>query len=211
MAERPGSYECLFKLLVIGDTGVGKTCVMLRYVDNTFSKSMLSTIGVDFKTKTIVVDRRHVKLQIWDTAGHERFRTITNAFYRGAMGVLLVYDITCQKSFSNITQWMKNIAEQCAGGDEPALLMVGNKSDLEDNRVVQFEQGQELATRYGVKFLETSAQSGKNVEEAFLYLAEEMLKKEVSSKPEASSGNQKDRLVLSRDKNWKTKRCGCKR
>lgn len=205
------SYESLFKLLIIGDTAVGKTCIMLRYVDNTFAKSMLSTIGVDFKTKTISVDHRSVKLQIWDTAGHERFRTITNAFYRGAMGILLVYDITNHKSFSNIAQWMKNISEQCSGGDEPVLIMTGNKSDLEANRVVSYEQGQEMATRYGAKFLETSARSGDNVDEAFRYLAEEILQKEVRTRRDTNPESRKDHVVLSPDKKPKTKKCGCKR
>ena len=171
-----GSYETLFKLLVIGDTGVGKTCIILRYVDNHFSKNMLSTIGVDFKTKTIRLRQRQIKLQIWDTAGHERFRTITNAFYRGAMGIVLAYDVTNEKSFNNIAQWMKNISDQCTGSDDPVRVIVGNKCDLAG--VVERERAEELATRYRCRFFETSAQSGRNIDEAFTYLTEAILDRE---------------------------------
>ena len=207
MAASSPSYESLFKLLVVGDASVGKTSIMLRYVDNTFSHSMLSTIGVDFKTRTITVNRRQVKLQIWDTAGHERFRTITNAFYRGAMGILLVYDITNRKSFTNISHWIKNITEQCAGGDEPAIIIAGNKCDLNERRVVSFEEGQEVATGHRVRCVETSAQSGQNIEEAFLYLAEQILREETRTVQDTRPDSQ---VVLSSPTKTGKKKCGCK-
>lgn len=181
---------------------------MLRYVDNTFSQSMLSTIGVDFKTRTITVDRRQVKLQIWDTAGHERFRTITNAFYRGAMGILLVYDITNKQSFANISHWIKNITEQCSGGDAPAILIAGNKSDLNERRVVSLEEAQEMAEFHHVKCMETSAQSGQNIEEAFLYLAEQILRKEKRIGQDTPSDNN---IALSSPSRTDKKGCGCKK
>ncbi|CAF4988266.1 unnamed protein product, partial [Rotaria socialis] len=105
------AYDYLFKLLLIGDSGVGKTCVLLRFCDSAFSTTFISTIGIDFKIRTIDLDGRKIKLQIWDTAGQERFKTITTAYYRGAMGIMLVYDITSEKSFDNIKNWIRNIEE----------------------------------------------------------------------------------------------------
>lgn len=107
------AYDYLFKLLLIGDSGVGKTCILCRFSDDSFSSSFISTIGIDFKIKTIDVDGKKIKLQIWDTAGQERFHTITTTYYRGAMGIMLVYDITNGKSFDSISKWLRNIDEVC--------------------------------------------------------------------------------------------------
>uniref|UniRef100_A0A2K6T3Q0 small monomeric GTPase n=1 Tax=Saimiri boliviensis boliviensis TaxID=39432 RepID=A0A2K6T3Q0_SAIBB len=105
------TYDYLFKLLLIGDSGVGKTCVLFRFSEDAFNSTFISTIGIDFKIRTIELDGKRIKLQIWDTAGQERFRTITTAYYRGAMGIMLVYDITNEKSFDNIRNWIRNIEE----------------------------------------------------------------------------------------------------
>uniref|UniRef100_A0A3Q0RJ83 small monomeric GTPase n=1 Tax=Amphilophus citrinellus TaxID=61819 RepID=A0A3Q0RJ83_AMPCI len=105
------TYDYLFKLLLIGDSGVGKTCVLFRFSEDAFNSTFISTIGIDFKIRTIELDGKKIKLQIWDTAGQERFRTITTAYYRGAMGIMLVYDITNEKSFENIKNWIRNIEE----------------------------------------------------------------------------------------------------
>ncbi|XP_072917228.1 ras-related protein Rab-13 isoform X3 [Hemitrygon akajei] len=105
------AYDYLFKLLLIGDSGVGKTCLIIRFADDNFNNTYISTIGIDFKIKTIDVGGKKIKLQVWDTAGQERFKTITTAYYRGAMGIILVYDITDEKSFENIQNWMKSIKE----------------------------------------------------------------------------------------------------
>ncbi|XP_038640261.1 ras-related protein Rab-8B-like isoform X1 [Scyliorhinus canicula] len=161
-------YDHLFKLLLIGDSGVGKTCLLFRFCDDAFTTTFISTIGIDFKIKTVEFDGKKIKLQIWDTAGHERFRTITSAYYRGAMGIMLVYDITQAKSFDNVKNWIRDIEEHASTDVERMIL--GNKCDVNEKRQVPKEQGEKLAIDYGIKFLETSAKSSINVEEVCLVL-----------------------------------------
>ncbi|XP_017261551.1 ras-related protein Rab-8B [Kryptolebias marmoratus] len=167
------TYDYLFKLLLIGDSGVGKTCLLFRFSEDSFNTTFISTIGIDFKIRTIELDGKRVKLQIWDTAGQERFRTITTAYYRGAMGIMLVYDICNEKSFDNIKNWIRNIEEHASSDVEKMIL--GNKCDMTDRRQVSKDRGEKLAIDYGVKFLETSAKSGLNVEEAFYTIARDIL------------------------------------
>ncbi|KAG2389060.1 hypothetical protein C9374_014460 [Naegleria lovaniensis] len=150
-------YDYLCKLLLIGDSGVGKSCLLLRFSDDTFTTNFITTIGIDFKIRTIELDGKRVKLQIWDTAGQERFRTITTAYYRGAMGIMLTYDVTDEQSFLNIRNWMKNIEEHAA--DNVNKMLIGNKCDLIEKRVVEVERGQQLAKSYGIPFMETSAKT----------------------------------------------------
>ena len=128
------SYDLLFKLLLIGDSGVGKTSLLLGYSDNNFNNNFIPTIGIDFKIKTIELHGKKIKLQIWDTAGQERFISITTSYYRGAMGIMLVYDVTNSKSFDNISKWLRNIQEHSNPDVEKIIL--GNKCDMEDRRVV---------------------------------------------------------------------------
>uniref|UniRef100_A0A8C6Q3E8 small monomeric GTPase n=1 Tax=Nothobranchius furzeri TaxID=105023 RepID=A0A8C6Q3E8_NOTFU len=156
------TYDYLFKLLLIGDSGVGKTCVLFRFSEDAFNSTFISTIGIDFKIRTIELDGKKIKLQIWDTAGQERFRTITTAYYRGAMGIMLVYDITNEKSFENIKNWIRNIEEHASSDVEKMVL--GNKCDINDKRQVSKERGEKLGLEYGIKFMETSAKSNINVE-----------------------------------------------
>ncbi|KAI7814307.1 ras-related protein Rab-8B [Triplophysa rosa] len=167
------TYDYLFKLLLIGDSGVGKTCLLFRFSEDAFNTTFISTIGIDFKIRTIELDGKKIKLQIWDTAGQERFRTITTAYYRGAMGIMLVYDITNEKSFDNIKNWIRNIEEHASSDVERMIL--GNKCDMNDKRQVSKERGEKLAIDYGIKFLETSAKSSTNVEEAFVTLAKDIM------------------------------------
>eukprot|EP00127_Corallochytrium_limacisporum_P002525 Clim_evm82s128 gene=Clim_evmTU82s128 len=155
----------LVKLLLIGDSGVGKSSLIIRFSDDTFSPSYITTIGIDFKVKTVEVEGKRIKLQIWDTAGQERFRTITTAYYRGAMGILLVYDVTKEKSFDNIKNWVRNI-EQHASKDVEKVL-IGNKLDCVEERVISEEKGKALAAEYDLKYFETSAKVSTNVNEAF--------------------------------------------
>ncbi|XP_014241167.1 ras-related protein Rab-8A isoform X3 [Cimex lectularius] len=162
------TYDHLFKLLLIGDSGVGKTCILFRFSEDAFNNTFISTIGIDFKIRTIELDGKKIKLQIWDTAGQERFRTITTAYYRGAMGIMLVYDITNEKSFDNIKNWIRNIEENATTDVEKMLL--GNKCD-HDVRVVSKERGEQLAIEYGIKFMEVSAKESINVESAFFTIA----------------------------------------
>lgn len=169
------SYDLLFKLLLIGDSGVGKTCLLFRFSDDAFNTTFISTIGIDFKIKTIELGGKKIKLQIWDTAGQERFHTITTSYYRGAMGIIMVYDITSPKTFDNITKWLRNIDEHANADVEKMIL--GNKCDMEDKRQVRREKGEEIAAQHRIPFLETSAKNNTNVEKAFLDLARAILEK----------------------------------
>ncbi|KAJ3349765.1 heme peroxidase [Entophlyctis luteolus] len=135
--KRNSKFDYLFKLLLIGDSGVGKSCLLLRFADDTYTESYISTIGVDFKIRTIELEGKTVKLQIWDTAGQERFRTITSSYYRGAHGIIVVYDVTDQDTFNNVKQWLQEIDRYAVEGVNK--LLVGNKSDLKDKKVVEFE------------------------------------------------------------------------
>lgn len=166
------TYDYLFKLLLIGDSGVGKTCLLFRFSEDAFNSTFISTIGIDFKIRTIELEGKKIKLQIWDTAGQERFRTITTAYYRGAMGIMLVYDITNEKSFDNIRNWIRNIEEHASKDVEKMVL--GNKCDMNDRRQVSKERGEQLAIEHGIKFMETSAKASVNVDDAFFTLARDI-------------------------------------
>eukprot|EP00316_Scyphosphaera_apsteinii_P016649 CAMPEP_0119312554 /NCGR_PEP_ID=MMETSP1333-20130426/26879_1 /TAXON_ID=418940 /ORGANISM="Scyphosphaera apsteinii, Strain RCC1455" /LENGTH=196 /DNA_ID=CAMNT_0007317195 /DNA_START=96 /DNA_END=686 /DNA_ORIENTATION=- len=161
------------KLMMIGDQAVGKTALLVRYADDSFTESVLPTIGIDFKIKTIEQQGKKIKLQIWDTAGQERFRTITQAYYRGAMGILLIYDVTNPKSYQNIRNWVRNINDNAPQTIDKML--IGNKCDMDGMRQVQTAQGQQLAAEYGMKFFETSARMNTNVSEAFHTLATDVV------------------------------------
>ncbi|KAI5845631.1 ras family-domain-containing protein [Morchella snyderi] len=169
------NYDFLIKLLLIGDSGVGKSCCLLRFSEDSFTPSFITTIGIDFKIRTIELDGKRVKLQIWDTAGQERFRTITTAYYRGAMGILLVYDVTDERSFDNIRTWFSNVEQHATEGVNKIL--IGNKCDWEEKRVVSTERGQQLADELGIPFMEVSAKSNINVEKAFFELAADIKKR----------------------------------
>jgi len=166
-------YDHLIKLLLIGDSGVGKSCVLLRYSDDAFTPSFITTIGIDFKIKSLNVNGKKIKLQIWDTAGQERFRTITTAYYRGAMGILLVYDATDERSFNNVASWMRQIDQHAP--ESVVSVLLGNKCDMHDERRVDKERGQALAADYGIQFFETSAKENINIDEAFLNISTQIL------------------------------------
>jgi len=169
------TYDLLFKLLLIGDSGVGKTCILFRFSDDAFNTTFISTIGIDFKIKTVELRGKKIKLQIWDTAGQERFHTITTSYYRGAMGIMLVYDITQPKTFDNIAKWLRNIDEHA--NEDVEKMILGNKCDMEDKRMVSKERGESIAREHGIRFLETSAKANVNIERSFLDLAEAILDK----------------------------------
>ncbi|KAI8143229.1 putative GTP-binding protein ypt1 [Fennellomyces sp. T-0311] len=165
-------YDYLFKLLLIGDSGVGKSCLLLRFADDTYTESYISTIGVDFKIRTIELEGKTVKLQIWDTAGQERFRTITSSYYRGAHGIIIVYDVTDQDSFNNVQMWLREIERYAAEG--VSKLLVGNKNDLTDRKVVDYTAAKEFSDSSKIPVLETSAKDSTNVEQAFLTMAKQI-------------------------------------
>uniref|UniRef100_UPI00398F3BBA ras-related protein ORAB-1-like n=1 Tax=Pristiophorus japonicus TaxID=55135 RepID=UPI00398F3BBA len=172
MSAMNPEYDYLFKLLLIGDSGVGKSCLLLRFADDTYTESYISTIGVDFKIRTIELEGKTIKLQIWDTAGQERFRTITSSYYRGAHGIIIVYDVTDQDSFSNVKQWLEEIARYAS--ENVNKLLVGNKCDLTTKKVVDYTTAKEYADSLQIPFLETSAKNATNVEQAFVTMAAEI-------------------------------------
>ncbi|CAN4102265.1 unnamed protein product [Withania somnifera] len=158
-------YDYLFKIVLIGDSGVGKSNILSRFTRNEFCLESKSTIGVEFATRTLQVEGKTVKAQIWDTAGQERYRAITSAYYRGAVGALLVYDITKRQTFDNVQRWLRELRDHA--DSNIVLMMAGNKSDLNHLRAVSEQDGQNLAETEGLSFLETSALESVNVDKAF--------------------------------------------
>ncbi|KAL4429927.1 hypothetical protein ABPG74_000293 [Tetrahymena malaccensis] len=174
-------YDHLFKLVIIGNSGVGKSSLLLRFSDDQFNESYLTTIGVDFRFRTLPIDQKQVKLQIWDTAGQERFRTITSAYYKGADGIVMVYDVTSENSFQDIDKfWISEVESYAEKNVE--LLLIGNKSDLD--KQVSTQTAQEYAKSKNMEFFECSAKTADSVQQAFLTLARKLMnKKEQLNKP----------------------------
>ncbi|KAJ8374950.1 hypothetical protein SKAU_G00055300 [Synaphobranchus kaupii] len=182
---RPADYK--LQIIIIGSRGVGKTSLMERFTDDTFCEACKSTVGVDFKIKTVDLRGKKIRLQIWtaesecisrskDTAGQERFNSITSAYYRGAKGIVLVYDITKQETFDDLPKWMKMIDKYAS--EDAELLVVGNKLDCETDRIITRQQGERFASRIsGMRFCEASAKDNFNVDEIFLKLVDDILSK----------------------------------
>lgn len=186
------AYDMQIKLLMIGDSGVGKTCLLLRYANDSFSPTFITTIGIDFKIKNIEIDDKRVKLQIWDTAGQERFRTITTSYFRGAQGIVLVYDVTDRRSFESIRNWISQIQQHA--DVHVNKILVGNKCDMLDEKVVSTEEGQKLASEFGMEFWETSAKNDINVEQSFHSIAKSVKDRLISDGgigPTGTKGNVK--------------------
>lgn len=170
------SFDYLIKLLIVGDSGVGKTNLLLRFTENEFSLHTISTIGVDFKKKVINVQDKKLKLQIWDTAGQERFQTMALSYYKGAWGIILTYSIIDIKSFQSIEKWLKQIKDNSS--TDVIIVLVGNKSDLESQRLISKEMGKELALKFNIPFFfETSAKDNNMINAVFQYIGEEVLNK----------------------------------
>mmetsp|Transcript_27242 Transcript_27242/g.76093 ORF Transcript_27242/g.76093 Transcript_27242/m.76093 type:complete len:207 (+) Transcript_27242:217-837(+) len=202
-------YDYLWKLLLIGDSGVGKSCLLLRFADDTYTEHYISTIGVDFKIRTIKDNGKTIKLQIWDTAGQERFRTITSSYYRGAHGIIVVYDISDSVSFNNVKQWLQEIDRYAC--ESVTKLLVGNKCDLdaEGKRAVPFETAKEFADNLGLSFIETSAKDATNVEKSYMMMAAQIQKNVADPGVEAGGGAEGDDLIdFSRPKS-DSKGCKC--
>lgn len=162
------TYKYLFKYIIIGDTGVGKSCLLLRFTDKRFKPDHDLTIGVEFGTRLIKVKCDTIKLQIWDTAGQESFRSITRSYYRGAAGALLVFDISRRSTFEQLTKWLEEVKEH--GSPTMTIVLIGNKTDV-TNREVEYEEGKAFAEENNLIYMETSAKGDYNVEEAFLETA----------------------------------------
>ena len=167
------NYDYLFKLIIIGDTNTGKSSLLSRFADNRFSNDFISTIGVDFKVKTIEMDKKIIKIQSWDTAGQCRFRTITNSYYRGAHGIIIVYDISNKQSFNNIKNWIIDINNY--GSKNVIKLLIGNKSDLINKREVSKEEAQLLADSLDMFYIESSAKDNININDAFINIIKKIL------------------------------------
>uniref|UniRef100_A0A7S3JSL2 Uncharacterized protein n=1 Tax=Aureoumbra lagunensis TaxID=44058 RepID=A0A7S3JSL2_9STRA len=164
------SYSYLFKYIIIGDTGVGKSCLLLQFTDKRFQAIHELTIGVEFGARMIEIDDRQIKLQIWDTAGQESFRSITRSYYRGAAGALLVYDITRRETFKHLTRWLEEARQN--SNSNMVVMLIGNKADLEHRRAVSVDEGERFARDHGLIFMETSAKTAMNVERAFIRTAD---------------------------------------
>ncbi|XGW29328.1 hypothetical protein V3C99_008833 [Haemonchus contortus] len=160
-------YDYLYKIILIGDSGVGKSNLLSRFARNMFNIESKTTIGVEFSTKTVMIDNKRIMAQIWDTAGQERFKTVTSAYYRGAQGALIVYDITKPSSFDSCLQWLNDLREQ---SERVSVVLVGNKTDLRDVRKIPQELAQRFAEEHGLSFIETSALDSSNVEKAFTHI-----------------------------------------
>ena len=162
-----------FKILLLGDSSVGKTCFLKRYTDNTFQDAYLSTIGFDFKFKFVTLDNgKTVKVQLWDTAGQERFRTIAKSYYKGAHGIILIYDVTNRKTYDNIKKWLNQIRDEAS--NRISIILVANKIDCEDTRQVTKEEGEALAKASNLPIFEASAKDSINVNESFQFLIEKI-------------------------------------
>jgi Ras-related protein Rab-2A len=162
------SYAYLFKYIIIGDTNVGKSCLLLQFTDRRFRPDHDLTIGVEFGARLVQIDGKQVKLQIWDTAGQESFRSITRTYYRGATGALLVYDVARRETFEHVGRWLEEA--KANGNPHMVVALIGNKADLERREVTK-EEGEEFAKKHNLLFLETSAKTAMNVEEAFMTVA----------------------------------------
>ncbi len=191
-----------FKILTIGESGVGKTCILRRFVENKFLKNHLATIGIDFKTKTLIINKQEIKLKIWDTAGQERFRNITTQYYKGADGIVLVYDVTEESSYDKIRDWMEQILYNTQR-DDIGLVLLGNKCDMEPRTVTE-EQGNKMAEELKISYFETSALNGQGIKEAF-----EQLTRDIMKKKGVGVGNNDGGVELKNSKKKKGKGSDC--
>lgn len=213
MTEAEEEYDMIFKIVIVGDSGVGKTNILLRYLKNEFDTQTKATVGVEFGTKKTRIENSSIKAQIWDTAGQERYRSITSAYYKGAHGALVVYDITRKSSFDSVEKWLSDLKNN--GEEKMVIMVIGNKCDMETSRAVPIEEGEGKAQRNGVAFLETSALNATNVEKAFdglinkLYVA---FKQDFENDEEEDLGENphSNKIEIGTDKLKKEKKPCCK-
>lgn len=211
--EIEDSFDFLFKIILVGDSDVGKTCVVQSFKSGIFIEKQQNTIGVDFTVRTLDIDGKRVKMQVWDTAGQERFRTITQSYYRSAHGAIVAYDITRRTTFESVSHWIREVEQY--GAASVLLILIGNKSDLQAQRQVLFEDACTLAENKGVlAALETSAKEAQNVEAAFILMARELLARNgMTITDEASQGS--PQFILSNSSHpvlgtaSSDRKCGC--
>ncbi|KAK4438873.1 Ras-related protein YPT3 [Sesamum alatum] len=206
-------YDYLFKLVLIGDSGVGKSNLLSRFTKNEFNLESKSTIGVEFATRSLTIDGKVIKAQIWDTAGQERYRAITSAYYRGAVGALLVYDVTRRPTFENVLRWLRELRDHT--DPNIVVMLIGNKSDLRHLVAVSTEDGKELAERESLYFMETSALEATNVDKAFTEVLSQIhqivSRKAVEASDEAATSSVPSRgePINLKDETSAWKRLGC--
>ena len=203
-------YEMMVKVILIGDSGVGKTNIMSKFLKNQFMEESKATIGVEFGSKLFNHEGHKIKAQIWDTAGQEKYKAITGAYYKGSKGALVVYDITQKKTFENIEKWVNDL--KAAGDPKITIILIGNKNDLDDKRQVSKDQGEEKARSFGCAFLETSAYSGDNIDKAFNLMVKEIYEKfsnDSTGEDELAPGSNGEDVKLDKvnDNNIKKKSC----
>ena len=199
------NYDHIFKVLLLGNSDVGKSSLLLRFVDSVWNDAFVPTIGVDFKVKTLDINNQKVKMQIWDTAGQERIRTVVSTYFRGAHGILLLYDVTNKDSFKNLESWLIEIEKNAK--EKVLKILIGNKCDLTEDREISEEEGKAFALRNGMEFMETSAKMNTNVSEAFETLAKLMIEFNNTNKTQRNEGKN---LKASSGMDLKTKKSCCK-
>ena len=180
----------LYKILLLGDSTVGKTCFLLRYVDDSFLDLHMATIGLDYRLKTLILEEQKiVKVQLWDTAGQDKFRAITRNYYKGASGIILIFDVTNVKSYENIKKWINEIKEEIS--EKVAIVLIGNKIDNVQERKISREQGDKIASEIGVKFFETSAKTGEGINESVFFLVKKIFENDPEVKNKYQGRNLK--------------------
>ncbi|CAD8072688.1 unnamed protein product [Paramecium sonneborni] len=206
------SYAYLFKFIIIGDSSVGKSCLLLQFLDRKFKLDHDTTIGVEFGSRTLNIRQKNIKLQIWDTAGQESFKSITRSYYRGSICAIIVYDVTSRDSFENISRWMEETKSYA--NDKITLVLVANKTDLSDKRVITTEEGQSFAKKHDLIFVEASAKTGFQVDKIFQEAAEAVLKKIEQRDIDATNesigvriGSQMTEEMIEKQKEQKASKC----
>ena len=208
------NFHYLLKYVIIGDSGVGKSNILLRYINNTFSEDFKATVGVEFGAKNIEVNSKIYRIQVWDTAGQENFRSIARAYYKNSVCACIVYDITNRNSFNSIQSWIDDCTKQTP--KSILLILIGNKNDLNDKREVQYEEGEEFARRKGMIFLETSAKTGDGINDIFEKSVKQIDKNILDNKYDLDNENcgirkglKTESFVLSIEKTKKKKKKKC--
>ena len=204
--ENENENEERINIMTLGNTEVGKSCFILRFTDNIFQEIYLATVGIDFKIKTETINNKQYKLFLYDTTGQEKYKSIALNIIKNAQGIILMYDITDRKSFESIPEWIKSVKD--AKGSNFPMILLGNKLDKEDVRVIKEKEGKELADEYKIKFFETSNKTGTNIQEAGMALVNEILKINNLENRENSMSNNNTRLSIKNTKVKKdSKRC----
>ena len=196
-------YEFIFKVLLLGNINVGKSALVIRFVDDIWNDNFVPINGVDFRLKKLEIDKKRIKMQIWDNQGQERFKTVLPHYYRGVHGILLVYDVTEKDSFNNLNFWLMEIEKNA--NKNVLKVLIGNKTDLEDKRVISYNQGKEFADMHGLKFVETSVKKNKNVREAFEILGREIMAANLDKTIDKQKQNKKITVSKAQDLNAQKK------